>query len=66
MGECDQAILDYSMEVKLHSNYAEVYYDRGSTYCEKGEHDQAIADYSKAIELNSTFTDAYIKRGLAY
>ena len=66
MGEYDQAIADYSMEIKLRPNYAEVYYDRGTVYSEKGEYDQAITDYSKAIELLPTFTDAYVKRGLAY
>jgi tetratricopeptide (TPR) repeat protein len=45
---------------------AAAYYNRGSTYQQKGDFDRAIADFSKAIELKANYDAAYNARGLVY
>jgi len=45
---------------------AEVYYNRGVAYVEKGENDQAVAGFTKAIEINPRFAKAYYYRGVIY
>ena len=54
------------MVIKLRSDYAEAYTNRGATYGIKGEYDRAIADSNKAIELKPDDTKAYNNRGMAY
>ena len=45
---------------------ATAYYNRGSTYQQKGDVDRALADYSKAIELKPNYGAAYNARGLVH
>jgi len=45
---------------------AAAYYQRGSTYRQRGDVDRALADYSKAIELKPNYGAAYTARGLVY
>ena len=45
----DKAIGHYAKAIALNPADAEVYYNRGTAYTEKGELDTAIQDYNKAI-----------------
>ena len=60
------AVRHYTEALKLKPNFANVYYNRGTAYSDKGEFDNAIQDYSKAIELNPHDANAYNNRGIAY
>jgi len=48
------------------SKDANLYYNRGHAYGEKGQYDQEIADYTMAIEIDPKFARAYNNRGVAY
>jgi tetratricopeptide (TPR) repeat protein len=62
----DGAISDYNQALRLKSDYAEGYNDRGHSYYWKGEYDKAIADFSRAIELRPAYPNAFNNRGAAY
>ena len=63
---CENAIKHYTEALKLKSDYAEAYYNRGVAYGEKGDFDQALQDYSKAITLKPQEAITYNNRGVAY
>src|SRR5262249_19284791 len=48
------------------NNLAAVYYNRGTTWYDKGDYDRAIADFDQAIKLNPIFAQAVFNRGNAY
>ena len=62
----DNAIRHYTEALKLKTDFAEAYNNRGTAYKAKGEFDKAIQDYTTAIELNTELTEAYYNRGIAY
>ena len=64
--EYEQAITDFSQAIKLQSNNALFYYNRGSCYYQMGQNEKALADFNKAIELNPKSDKAYNNRGLVY
>ncbi len=51
--------------VKLDSNNASFYYNRGNSKVDQQDFQGAIADFSKVIALDPTNGDAYYKRGYA-
>ena len=55
----------YSNAIKLKSDYAEAYNNRGWAKDELGKYTEAIADYDQAIRLKPDFTAAYNNRGWA-
>ena len=64
--EHDKAIADYTEAIRLAPKDAEAYYNRGTSYVNRGEYDEAIADLTEAIRFNPKNTDAFCNRGLAY
>ena len=62
----ENAVRHYTEALKLKPDFAEVYYNRGVAYGEKGEFDNAIRDYDRAIELKPKDLAAYSNRGIAY
>ena len=62
----DRAIEYLSEAIRLDSEYANAYINRGLAWYEKGNYDRAISDYDKAIELNPRSDKAYNNRGLAW
>jgi tetratricopeptide (TPR) repeat protein len=60
------AITDFTQAIKLASDNAVAYSDRGDTYCQIGDYDKAIADYNQAIRINPQYAWAYNNRANAY
>lgn len=61
-----EAVESYTSAIKLQSNVAQFYNDRGHAYNALGEYKKAIRDFDKAIELDPQFAIAYNNRGYAY
>jgi tetratricopeptide (TPR) repeat protein len=61
----DQAINEYSLQVRLHPDVKGNYVCRGAVFFEKGEYDFAIADYGQAIRIDPNDASSYISRGAA-
>ena len=63
----DRAIVDYNEKpIDLDPNYAEAYYNRGSSYIENRDDNRAIEDYNKAIDLKPDYVKAYYNRARVY
>lgn len=60
-----EAISAYDMALRLKSDYAEVYYNRGTAKTLIAEHQCAITDFDEAIRLKPQFVEAYYNRGAA-
>ena len=60
----EEAIGAYDKAIRLKSDYAEAYNDRGNAKDALGRRDAAIADYDEAIKLKPDFAEAYYNRGL--
>ncbi len=61
-----EAIKHFSEALRLNSNFAEAYYNRGQAYYEIGNYQAAIDDFTQAITLNPNYDVAYNERGVAY
>ena len=66
MGEFDNAIMEYSVSIKLNPTFVDAYQFRGISYGIKGKYDKAIADFNEAIRINPGDALAYYNKGLAY
>ena len=69
----DQSIKDYTQAIRLDPIDADVSYNRGNAYNNRGlayaalgQYQEAIHDYNQAIELNPTDMNAYYNRGLSW
>ncbi|MCL2128868.1 MAG: tetratricopeptide repeat protein [Treponema sp.] len=54
----DKAISDYTMAIELSSNNADLYYDRGIAYSEKGDTNRAIEDFTMALSIDAKHSEA--------
>ncbi|WP_414620244.1 tetratricopeptide repeat protein [Calothrix sp. CCY 0018] len=61
-----EAIIDFTEALRFHSNFAEAYYYRGTTYYNLGNNQAAIDDLTQAISINPNYDAAYNDRGVAY
>ena len=61
----NEAISDYNKAIQLKPDYADAYYNRGTTKHYLQDYTGAIADYNKAIQLNPDDFGTYNNRGLA-
>ena len=60
-----EAVIDANTQaLRLNSNYAAAYYNRGLAKHTLGQYQDALADYDKALHLNPNYADAYNNRGL--
>jgi len=66
IADYDKAIVNYNKDIELDPDYADAYYNRGTTWYNKKDYDRAIADYTKVIEINSNSEIAFYNRGLAW
>jgi tetratricopeptide (TPR) repeat protein len=57
------AVKEYSSVIKLKSDHAEAYFERGLAYAAMGNHSAADKDFTKAIELEYDLLQALIHRG---
>ena len=64
-GWVSEAISAYDMALRLKSDYAEVYYNRGTAKMLIGEYKAAIADFDAALCLKPEFVETYYNRGEA-
>ena len=67
MTEADKAISDYSETIRLQSNYAMAYYQRGFLFAtKKRDFEKALLDFSKFIQLNPDNFIGYQAHSRAY
>lgn len=62
----DHIIADCDEAIRLDSNNALTFHQRGHAYEIKKDYDRALSDYSQAIRLNLQYVDAFIGRGNVY
>ncbi|MBO1347059.1 MAG: tetratricopeptide repeat protein [Hormoscilla sp. GUM202] len=60
MGEYSGAIADYTKAIKINSDHALAYKNRGIVRYKLGEYSGAIADYTKAIVVG--FHPPYVRK----
>jgi tetratricopeptide (TPR) repeat protein len=61
-----QAIVHYSIALRVKDDLVPAYFNRGVALARLGETDYAIRDFSEAILRNPKFSAAYYNRGLAF
>ena len=64
-GWISEAISAYDMALRLKSDYAAAYYNRGTAKTFIAEYASAIVDFDEAIRLKPDFAAAYYNRGTA-
>jgi Flp pilus assembly protein TadD len=57
---------DETTAIRLNSELAEWYFERGVAYGQRGSYDKAISEFNEAIRLNPTLAGAYYSRGVTY
>lgn len=62
-GEYEEAIKHYDQAIRINSQFAEAYNNRGNAKDLLGRHEEAIADYDEAIRINPQIAQAYYNRG---
>jgi len=63
LGDCDQAIADYTHAIGINPQYAEAYNNRAYTYMMQNDYSPALADLNRAIELRPDYVNALMNRG---
>ena len=63
LGNCKQAVDDYSVAIDLNAEYAQAYNNRGYTYMRLRNYKNALPDLDKAIALNPNYIQALMNRG---
>jgi tetratricopeptide (TPR) repeat protein len=66
MGNCKQAISDYTKAIELNPNYAEAYNNRAYTNMRMQNYKDALPDLDKAITLRPDYMNAHMNRGDIY
>ena len=61
-----KAVEDYNKAIKLKSDYAEAYSNRGNIYKKKNKFGRAVADYNIAIKLRPDLAEIHYNRGVVY
>ena len=64
-GEHKEAIALYNDVIRLNSDFANAYLNRGKAKYELGQYKAAIYDYDRALSLKPDYVSAYFDRGLA-
>src|SRR6266516_688777 len=59
----NRAIADYDQAIKLNSDSALIFNNRGSAHQHKGDYERAIQDYEQAIRLDPSSARAFNDRG---
>lgn len=61
----ESAIVDFSIVLKIDSNFAMAYLNRGISFQRLNKHKEAISDFSKALKLDSELSEAYFFKGVS-
>ena len=56
---------DFSDAIRLNSNNAYIYYNRGNLHAGRNELSKAIDDYTIALKIDNRLAEAYYNRGIA-
>ena len=62
-GKVEETICAYDLALRLKSDYAEAYNNRGTAKKALGQYKAAIADFDKTIHLNPNLAEPYTNRG---
>jgi len=65
-GAISGAMEHHNEAIRIKSDYAEAYYNRGTTSVSLGRYSQALVDFDRAIHLYHGYVDAYNNRGSVY
>ena len=65
-GDLDQAIENFSDAIKLNSNIAESYFERGRCYLDQLKYDLAFSDLCMAVDIKPNNGEYFCYRGLIY
>ena len=65
-GDTNQAIADFTEEIRLEPRFANAFVSRGMVYLGQEQFDRAISDYNEAIRLDPNEAVAFLNRGTAY
>ena len=63
IGNCVEAIADYTKSIKLDSKSPQTYNNRAYTYMRMQDYENALPDLDRAISLNSNYIQALMNRG---
>lgn len=63
--DLQQSIKEYNELIKLDTNCANTFYDRGLAKHLLGQYQEAIEDYDRAIALDPNYSYAFNNRGLS-
>ncbi|MDE0313943.1 MAG: tetratricopeptide repeat protein [Candidatus Poribacteria bacterium] len=64
--EYENAIKHFTEAIRLKTDLANAYFNRGVTYAFRGEFDDAIRDFNTVIQLQPNHAGAYYNRGNTY
>jgi len=65
-GRWEAAIAEYDEAIRLDTQVATTFFNRGSAHDVLSQWESAIQDYDRAIELNPTYLEAYGNQGYVY
>lgn len=63
IGECGQAVADYTKSIELDSNYPQAYNNRAYTNMRLRNYEAALPDLDKALALKPNYPQALMNRG---
>jgi tetratricopeptide (TPR) repeat protein len=64
-GKTQEALAPLNQSIKLKSDFAEAYAERGALYLDLNNYEAALADFNQAIRLNPKGWNYYNNRGIA-
>lgn len=64
--DLDSELKKIEILFKMGFENADIYYNRGWIYAEKGQYDLAKKNYTEALKLDKNHADAYLNRGLIF
>src|ERR1041385_21643 len=65
-GDCNQAIVNYTLAIKKDPKFDQAYNNRAYTYMRMQDYDAALSDLNKALTLRPTYVHALMNRGDIY
>ena len=63
IGDCTQAIIEYTKSITLDPSYPQAWNNRGYTYLRMQNYEKALSDFNKALTLNPDYVRPLMNRG---